>query len=643
MRSSSSEAAANSLKLWSQLSLSSSLEIPQLDYLAASKNDFSIHISQGVSSTASQPQPRGWVLDNIAVRAPDCVLCTQLERLHVQLDFHTIQGETPHTQKRLKPCPQKKDLSESALLLDRPLRWDKTHLEHFEKVVDVQSCGPPGLIDKCVEQPKTTSGQEPNPTLSNRTVFSARKKHQNSETTVSSTSTIAARHDVKGRKIQGRYPKEITDKLKAWLETNTSCPYPTPDEKLELMKETGLQRSIVPPLPHLSHLVLNSSSSPGQLNSWFSKARSRSLRSPKVETVADEMLLEHVDEHTHLPEQFDIFDTDDMLLSIPDEKVSLNRKSEQLCHGDKSLPEYTDNVPSLTSHSSTETFLMSTTSSVSRKRPLLLSTGDTNHAILSLPSSCELVSSALCILIGGYSSRRSLANITVEKAPPKTTLSSLAPAIFCPGYKELMAHNSRFLPTILHAFSSSWVRNCQGPGLRSKLIALTNAKVSELDDVYREGSGQHGSVERLSAVVQTRLWGTMQRKLFDPAVASKLQCETSYMDRRVDAEELGEDEDLLAPSDKEKELDSKRRMSIDRGGLIGDEFMVDDELLFVNDNRDAEQEGLLDYFDDKERLAVERQTDEVLFWDGDGDYNDDGGSDIVLSFDSEVEEESMLL
>jgi hypothetical protein len=135
----------------------------------------------------------------------------------------------------------------------------------------------------------------------------------------------------------------------------------------------------------------------------------------------------------------------------------------------------------------------------------------------------------------------------------------------------------------------------------------------------------------------------MQRKLFDPAVASKLQCETSYMDRRVDAEELGEDEDLLAPSDKEKELDSKRRMSIDRGGLIGDEFMVDDELLFVNDNRDAEQEGLLDYFDDKERLAVERQTDEVLFWDGDGDYNDDGGSDIVLSFDSEVEEESMLL
>jgi hypothetical protein len=379
------------------------------------------------------------------------------------------------------------------------------------------------------------------------------------------------------------------------------------------------------------------------LNSWFSKARNRSLRSPKVKTVADEMLLEQIDEHTHLPDQFDIFDTDDMLLSIPDEKISLNRKSEQLYHSDKSLPEYTDNVPSLTSQSSTETVLMSTTSSVSRKRSLLPSTGDTNHAILSLPSSCELVSGALCILIGGYSSRRSLANITVEKAPPKTTLSRLAPAIFCPGYKELMAHNSRFLPTILQAVSSSWVQNCQGPGLRRNLAALANAEVSELDDVYREGSGQHGSVERLSAVVQTRLWGTMQRKLFDPAVARKLQCEGSNMDRRVDQEELGEDEDLLAPSDIEKELDSRRRMSIDLGELIGNEFMDDDGLLFVDENRDVEQEGLLDYFDEMERLAVERQTDEMLFWDGGGDHHDDGDSDRILLFDSEVEEESMLL
>ena len=45
------------------------------------------------------------------------------------------------------------------------------------------------------------------------------------------------------RKRRGNLPKETTDKLRSWFIAHLSHPYPTEDEKQELMRQTGLQMS----------------------------------------------------------------------------------------------------------------------------------------------------------------------------------------------------------------------------------------------------------------------------------------------------------------------------------------------------------------------------------------------------------------
>ena len=46
-----------------------------------------------------------------------------------------------------------------------------------------------------------------------------------------------------GRKRRGNLPKETTDKLRAWFVSHLHHPYPTEDEKQDLMVRTGLQMS----------------------------------------------------------------------------------------------------------------------------------------------------------------------------------------------------------------------------------------------------------------------------------------------------------------------------------------------------------------------------------------------------------------
>jgi hypothetical protein len=47
--------------------------------------------------------------------------------------------------------------------------------------------------------------------------------------------------ETKQRKRRGNLPKETTDKLRSWFMAHINHPYPTEDEKQELMKQTGLQ------------------------------------------------------------------------------------------------------------------------------------------------------------------------------------------------------------------------------------------------------------------------------------------------------------------------------------------------------------------------------------------------------------------
>ncbi|ROT35924.1 hypothetical protein SODALDRAFT_54431 [Sodiomyces alkalinus F11] len=69
--------------------------------------------------------------------------------------------------------------------------------------------------------------------------------------------TMGAHSDSKQRKRRGNLPKETTDKLRAWFIAHLQHPYPTEDEKQELMRQTGLQMN--------------------QISNWFINARRRQL------------------------------------------------------------------------------------------------------------------------------------------------------------------------------------------------------------------------------------------------------------------------------------------------------------------------------------------------------------------------------
>ncbi|CAJ2506185.1 Uu.00g003150.m01.CDS01 [Anthostomella pinea] len=79
--------------------------------------------------------------------------------------------------------------------------------------------------------------------------------------------------DSKQRKRRGNLPKETTDKLRAWFVGHLTHPYPTEDEKQDLMRQTGLQM--------IWELGPNVPSAPVsgvyQISNWFINARRRQL------------------------------------------------------------------------------------------------------------------------------------------------------------------------------------------------------------------------------------------------------------------------------------------------------------------------------------------------------------------------------
>ena len=180
-------------------------------------------------------------------------------------------------------------------------------------------------------------------------------------------------------------------------------------------------------------------------------------------------------------------------------------------------------------------------------------------------------------------------------------------------------------------------------GLRQRLVALSDAKVSE----YSDGEGEKGSVERLTAVVQARLWKMMQTKLYEEGAVKKLW----RMDDNVDTasttitEDEGGYEDLLgqnAAIENDGIADASRNFE----DFVGEEFMDGDDDLFddlLGENEEGGgDDGLLVYLEEQERMAVEAETDEMLFGPGcDDRRGEELEEDPLLLEDSS--EEGMLL
>jgi len=97
------------------------------------------------------------------------------------------------------------------------------------------------------QQPRGQSYSEPSghTTEHDRTPFSSNGRHgmyPGSNFPYGSEGSDGG-HDSKQRKRRGNLPKETTDKLRAWFVAHLQHPYPTEDEKQDLMRQTGLQMS----------------------------------------------------------------------------------------------------------------------------------------------------------------------------------------------------------------------------------------------------------------------------------------------------------------------------------------------------------------------------------------------------------------
>jgi hypothetical protein len=187
-----------------------------------------------------------------------------------------------------------------------------------------------------------------------------------------------------------------------------------------------------------------------------------------------------------------------------------------------------------------------------------------------------------------------------------------------------MAHNAHFLPSISHAISVSWPRNIQSPTLREKLLRLEHSRTSSLTNESQIEDWGKGATARLTAVVQSRLWGMMQRKLYDPSDTAKIWRKTSLQDNPVQEDECPDLLETMGEPDEMGDQVATKRDDFDEDDA--DEF---DDLLSRDDD------DLLEYMEERERLSVERETEEMLFgsgWDEDDAYllDDEAGSDAML-------------
>ncbi|KAI9737066.1 MAG: hypothetical protein M1834_000656 [Cirrosporium novae-zelandiae] len=73
---------------------------------------------------------------------------------------------------------------------------------------------------------------------------------------------ITERPDYRNRKRRGNLPKWVTDILKDWLQRNLDHPYPTEDQKFDLMNQTNMDMQ--------------------QLSNWFINARRRKVKPMKT-------------------------------------------------------------------------------------------------------------------------------------------------------------------------------------------------------------------------------------------------------------------------------------------------------------------------------------------------------------------------
>ncbi|KAI9642990.1 hypothetical protein NHQ30_008724 [Ciborinia camelliae] len=244
-----------------------------------------------------------------------------------------------------------------------------------------------------------------------------------------------------------------------------------------------------------------------------------------------------------------------------------------------------------------------------------------NSYVLDPTVSCKLVSEAMRAMIAGSETRqwtRKGVKIDNFSSTSATSLASLSPVMFSPGFKKSVAHNSHYVPRIIQMMTSL-ARNAQTPSLRQKLAQIANMSTSQFSYAQndRNINGEPGSEKRLAAVVQARLWSMMQRTLHDPLAARQATNKRSNPDDAIVTEEDDGYDDLLETIGTENNMEDLKMVDYenhseksafdcilsDYDGSSGDEFddlLEDEDEILLND-------------EERERMAIESETEEMFF------------------------------
>jgi hypothetical protein len=545
------------------------------------------------------------VLDNVDVNPPESVLSVKFEKLHLRLDFDSLNTPKQPASKKSRR-PQEGLQPRDAMLLNyTPELPENDHLEIFSEAVERLSSLSTSITN-CFLSPQVRLSQ-PSPVASN---------HQ------------AVLNETTGY----LFPIESTNILRNWFALHLQNPYPSRHEKEELATESALSLSKVP-LQSLCQHSANPSVTLEQVDSWMTRKRSHQRKSTTSPHIAINGLLQRAKE-VRINPRADAFpeeqDENTMLLALENDDPCSDQE-EML------FPQPPSVAPSLMSHTSNLSTETMASSSNSRKRSLqpddLYSTDCRPSPVLTRTSICNFTAVALQTLINGSLPRSQPSfDIKAKSSIPTSTLAALAPSLFSPGYRQLVAHNANYMPTISRALCSSLVRNVQGPGLRRKLMALSEGGVSELnDDMHSKGS-----TERMTVVVQSRVWAMVQRVLLDSRNAKKLKWEKSPLGPeglKNGTEEAWDDggEDLLGGATTEMTDDFAFAFDDDGSPFID---------LLLGNPEPGDDEGLLSYLEERERIEVELETDEILF----GSKLEDGDMDDCLLLEAGFDEvDSMLL
>jgi hypothetical protein len=225
-------------KLWSQLSLSASLDVWQTDDSTDLARDLSIKINHGMEPSNPQTRNRAWTLDNFDTKPPDSALCAKFEGMQIQFDFLDIRDEVKSS-KRVKSDAAGFDAKELMLLDSAPNSdsHDKTNdLTHaIERMKSL-----PSLIEQCFGS-RVDSNDHSAPIQQFPLSYWGQDQASHILRQTWDVVEIPLEKEKSLGSKRSGHSKETIETLNVWLEAHKRNPYPSTAEKQELMRRTGLK------------------------------------------------------------------------------------------------------------------------------------------------------------------------------------------------------------------------------------------------------------------------------------------------------------------------------------------------------------------------------------------------------------------